>query len=146
MRIVECYYFFMKLFLGLLAFYIGSFSFAGVQYQCVGSAKLKSNPQAVNAKDLPKNFEIFPTTTKLKLTIDKIFCPKAKNDKLFAIASDAPLKDFDSQAYFNPLPDRTLKKNDSVYFRVVWSCDKKCREKKWSEISETEFSKEYTEQ
>lgn len=136
----------MRLFFGPLVFCIGSFSFAGTKYQCVGSAKLKSKPQAVNAKDLPKNFEIFPTTTKLKLAIEKISCPQAKNNKLFAIASDAPLKDFDTQAYFNPLPNRTLKKNDSVYFRVVWNCDKKCREKNWLEISETEFSKEYSEQ
>jgi hypothetical protein len=136
----------MKLFLGLLVFCIGSLSFAGTQYQCVGSAKLKSNPQAVNARELPKNFEISPATTKLNLTIEKIFCPKAKNDKLFSIASDAPHKDFDSQVYFNPLPNSTLKKNDSVYFRVIWNCDKKCREKTWSEISETEFTKEYSEQ
>jgi hypothetical protein len=133
----------MRLFLGLLIFSIGSFSFAGTQYQCVGSAKVKSKPQAVIAKDLPKNFEIAPTATKLKVTIEKIYCPQAKNDELFLISSNAPLKEFDYQAYFNPLPNRILKQNDSVYFRVVWNCDKKCREKNWSEISEPEFAKEY---
>lgn len=116
----------MNLFVGLFAFYIASFSFAGTAYECIGGAKLKSNLE---------------TNTKVKLTIEKIFCPKAKNDKLFAIASEAPLKDSDYKVSLNALPNSKLKKNDSVYFRVSWSCDKICREKTWAEIPETEFIK-----
>ena len=70
----------MILFFGIIVFYIGTVSVASTKYQCVGSAKLKSNPQAVNAKDLPKNLEVSSTTTKLNLSIEKIYCPQSKND------------------------------------------------------------------
>lgn len=116
----------MKLLLGLIVLYTANFAFAGTAYECIGSAKLNSNLE---------------TNKKVKLTIEKIFCPKAKNDKLFAVVSEAPLKDFDYKISFNSLPDSKLKKNDSVYFRVSWSCDKVCREKTWNEIPEAEFTK-----
>jgi hypothetical protein len=137
----------MKLILGLLVFYIGCVSFAGTQYQCVGSGKLKSNPQLLHKKDLAENPQFSQTTTKVKLTVEKRSCSgQTKDEKLFAVLSDAPSEGADYEVYFHPFPNRPLKKNDSVYFRVVWSCDKKCREKTWSEVTEAEFSKEHSEQ
>jgi len=147
MHLGGCYYFYMKLIIGLLVFCIGCISFAGTQYQCVGRGKLKSNPQLAPKKDLTENLHFSQATTKVKLAIEKRSCTgKTKDEKLFAILSEAPSEGADYEVYFNPLPNHTLKKNDSVYFRVVWSCDKKCREKTWSEVTEAEFSKEYSEQ
>lgn len=137
----------MKLILGLFVFYIGCISFAGTQYQCVGRGKLKSTPQLLLKKDLTENPQFSQATTKVKIAVETRSCTgKTKDEKLFTILSEAPREGADYEVYFNPFPNRKLKKNDSVYFRVVWSCDKKCREKTWSEVSEAEFSKEHSEQ